>query len=90
MTPKCIHCYVSGKVQGVCFRAYTKEKAEKLGITGRVRNLADCRVEVSACGTQDQLEILYKWLQHGPAFAKVTECTCEDVPWKEYNEFDCL
>ena len=48
----CRRCYVSGRVQGVFYRASTREQAERLGVTGHARNLPDGRVEVLACGEQ--------------------------------------
>ena len=62
----CIHCFVSGKVQGVWFRASTKDEAEKLGLTGWTRNLADGRVEVLACGDKEKIMKFYAWLKQGP------------------------
>lgn len=62
---------ISGKVQGVWFRANTQKTAQELGITGWVRNLPDGNVEVTAQGTEEQLKQLETWLQHGPDLAKV-------------------
>ncbi|USQ13405.1 acylphosphatase [Legionella lytica] len=84
----CMHCFVSGKVQGVWYRASTKEQAVQLGINGWARNLPDGRVEVFACGAQDKLEQLYLWLQEGPRLAIVNDCSREDLPWEEYVGFD--
>lgn len=86
----CIHCHVSGKVQGVWFRASTKKYADDLGVTGWVRNLPDGRVEVMACGDSNLVEQLYLWLQHGPAIAKVTQCTREDAPIQTFRNFEVL
>lgn len=69
----CMRCYVSGRVQGVFFRASTRQKAEGLGITGYARNLSDGRVEVYACGTADALSALEAWLWNGPPAADVTD-----------------
>lgn len=60
-----IHFYVSGRVQGVYFRATTQATARQLGLTGWVRNLPDGRVEGVACGEGKQLDKLVTWLQ-GP------------------------
>lgn len=82
-----MHCFVSGKVQGVWFRASTKTEATRLGITGWVRNLADGRVEVKAYGDKDQLADLYQWLKVGPSQANVTEVSYEEIAWEDLSEF---
>lgn len=63
--------WVSGKVQGVFFRASTREQALRLGLSGSARNLADGRVEVIAAGDYESLEMLAAWLHKGPPSAKV-------------------
>lgn len=62
---------VSGKVQGVFFRASTREQALELGLRGYARNLPEGRVEVLAQGEADALDALERWLQVGPPMAKV-------------------
>lgn len=62
---------VSGRVQGVFFRASTREQALRLSITGHARNLADGRVEVLAHGEPAALDALERWLWQGPPAAKV-------------------
>ncbi len=62
---------ISGKVQGVFFRASTREQAQRLGLTGSARNLSDGRVEVIAAGEGAAIEALAQWLQHGPPSARV-------------------
>jgi acylphosphatase len=62
---------ISGRVQGVGFRAATWQVAQTLGINGWVRNLPDGRVEVLAAGDAAQLEQLAAWLAHGPPGARV-------------------
>jgi len=78
---------ISGKVQGVSFRAYTQEQAENLGLTGYARNLEDGRVEVIACGEKEKLNMLQEWLKHGPQLAKVDGLTCEEIPWQDHARF---
>jgi acylphosphatase len=63
--------YVSGRVQGVCFRANTRDEALRLGLRGYARNLDDGRVEVVACGEAGAVETLATWLEHGPPMARV-------------------
>ena len=62
---------VSGRVQGVFFRASTREQALRLGLDGSAVNLADGRVEVVAAGSPAALAALEAWLRHGPPQARV-------------------
>ncbi len=70
---------VSGRVQGVWFRASTREQAERLGVTGYARNLCDGRVEVLACGSRDAVAKLETWLSTGPRGARVDTVHSETV-----------
>jgi acylphosphatase len=62
---------VTGKVQGVWFRAGTRDEALRLGLRGHASNLADGRVEVLAIGDADAIEQLASWLGDGPPLARV-------------------
>lgn len=62
---------VSGRVQGVFYRAGTREQALELGLTGYAKNLPDGSVEVLASGSGQAIEALERWLWHGPPAAKV-------------------
>ena len=62
---------ISGRVQGVFFRASTREQAQRLGLRGHARNLPDGRVEVMAVGADAAIQQLERWLQHGPPSARV-------------------
>ena len=71
---------ISGRVQGVFFRASTRAQAERLGVTGYAMNLSDGRVEVIACGDLEQLQQLHEWLCQGQPQARVDrveEHACE-------------
>ena len=83
---KCRRCLVSGRVQGVFFRASTQEVAEQLGLTGYARNLPDRRVEVLACGPQEALNRLTDWLWQGPRHAEVVDLQCDDADPNPYPE----
>ncbi len=63
--------FVSGRVQGVAFRAYTRKQALALGLRGYACNLADGRVEVIAVGDTVAIETLAVWLQQGSPLARV-------------------
>ena len=75
----CARFHVSGRVQGVCFRASTRARAMQLGLCGYARNLRDGRVEVLAEGGAESLVELQRWLQHGPVDARVEAVEREDV-----------
>ncbi len=69
---------VRGRVQGVRFRAATRDEALRLGLSGHARNLADGSVEVLAAGEDASLAALQRWLQRGPPLARVDEVVrCE-------------
>jgi acylphosphatase len=71
---RCLRVVVSGHVQGVCFRHYTRQKANELGITGWVKNLPNGDVEALICGPTDKIDALLGWLAHGPEHARVSDC----------------
>ena len=81
---QCIRCWVSGRVQGVWYRAFAQEKARELGISGYAKNLPDGRVEVLACGSDNALEKLRQWLRQGPSHAKV-----DHVHWELVAKENC-
>jgi acylphosphatase len=87
MMKKTIHAYISGQVQGVCFRMYTQQQARILGLTGWVKNLPDGRVEIMASGEAEQLKTLQDWLQKGPEMAKVLNVDIKIIETKEFNGF---
>ena len=78
---------VSGKVQGVFFRASAKEMADALGITGLVRNEHDGDVYVEAEGDQNALDEFVQWCHEGPARAHVSGCHVTDGPVKSFSTF---
>jgi acylphosphatase len=80
LEPICRRFLVAGRVQGVGFRASTRAQAERLGITGHARNLADGRVEVLACGRAEAVAELESWLRHGPPAARVDALHAERAP----------
>jgi acylphosphatase len=74
---RCMRFVVSGRVQGVAFRAGTLKRARELDLQGFVRNREDGRVEVLACGEVAALEGLRQWLHDGPPLADVREVAVE-------------
>jgi len=77
-TPTACRRYrVSGRVQGVFFRASAREQARALGLSGWVRNLADGSVEAVASGTPEALAAFANWLAEGPPRARVSAVSSE-------------
>ena len=80
------HVYVHGRVQGVFFRATTRDKAQSLGVKGWVKNCLDGSVEAVFEGEKDAVEKIVNWCRKGPTGAFVEQI---DVCWEEYTgEFD--
>ncbi|MBZ2168205.1 acylphosphatase [Marinobacter sp. F4216] len=73
MARKRWHLIISGKVQGVYYRASTESTANEIGVSGFARNLPDGRVEVVAEGTEEQLTKLREWCEQGPPAARVDD-----------------
>jgi acylphosphatase len=71
---------VSGRVQGVWFRASTRDEALRLGLCGSVRNLDSGAVEIIAAGSEGDIEQLILWARRGPPMAKVTDVQVELLP----------
>jgi acylphosphatase len=84
-----LHAIVHGRVQGVSFRYYTQMQAERLSLTGWVRNLPDSTVETTAVGPRQALDVFLNWLHQGPSGARVTRV---DVDWidlpQTFESFD--
>jgi len=81
------HALISGRVQGVFFRAHTRTKARELGLSGWVHNLPDGRVELVAEGEETKIATLLAWVQMGPPSARVENVQADwSVPQGE-NEF---
>ena len=77
---KRLHLLISGRVQGVCFRAAARRRAENLGLTGRAKNLPDGRVEIVAEGGEEGLRSFLRWSGRGPSAARVDDIS---VRWAE-------
>ncbi|MCD6381942.1 MAG: acylphosphatase [Candidatus Aenigmarchaeota archaeon] len=78
-----VHVFISGKVQGVFFRAYTKKKADELGVTGWVRNLSDGRVEAVFEGPDEKIEEIIKWCWKGSPYSQVENVETIEEKYKE-------
>ncbi|MFC4314868.1 acylphosphatase [Steroidobacter flavus] len=79
-------CFVSGRVQGVFYRASTRQKATALGCTGYARNLPDGRVEVLAVGEPPAVQGLLDWLWRGPPAAEVKLVEVQELALEALGE----
>ncbi|HIQ13232.1 MAG TPA: acylphosphatase [Thermoprotei archaeon] len=79
---------VYGRVQGVFYRANTRNKARELGLKGYVRNLSDGSVEAVVEGDKDKVEKLLEWMRIGPPMAKVDRVIVEYQEYKgDFKDF---
>jgi len=75
------HLFIQGRVQGVCYRAFTRDLAQSLGLSGWVKNLWDGRVEALFEGRKDLIEKAVATCHAGPPGARVSHI---DILWEEY------
>ncbi len=76
------HLIISGRVQGVCFRAEAEQEATRRGLTGWVRNTETGRVETVLEGERASVEAMIAWCRRGPPAARVTEV---QVDWEPFR-----
>ncbi len=82
------HVHVSGRVQGVFFRAETADQAYRFRVSGWVRNLPDGRVEALFEGEKEDVERLVEFCRHGPPGARVQKVYVSWENWKgEFRNF---
>ena len=83
------HVVITGKVQGVFFRAHLQRVARSLGFTGWVKNLADGRVEAIMEGSEINLPAMLDWCRKGPPCADVGKVEVTDEPYAgDYTDFN--
>jgi acylphosphatase len=87
---KHINIKVSGKVQGVFFRASTKAVADQMGIKGLVKNEKDGSVYIEAEGDEISLSMFLEWCNEGPDKAVVENVIVADAEMKNYRNFEVV
>ncbi|MAR56250.1 MAG: acylphosphatase [Rickettsiales bacterium] len=88
MHSKTVHVVVSGRVQGVGYRAWTKANARKRGLSGWVRNRQDGSVEAVFAGATDQVDDMLTACKEGPLACRVRDIsvsTWDDAPTQEFE-----
>jgi acylphosphatase len=85
-----LRAVVKGRVQGVGFRWFVQQRAERIGLTGWVKNLYSGDVEVEACGTGEQVQQMIEELRKGPSMSFVSdlEYSTESADSNPYISFD--
>ena len=85
-----LHLMIKGKVQGVFYRATAKETANKLGITGWIKNTVEGDVEAVVTGETAQLQTFVEWCKNGPERASVSEVIVTEQDETMFDEFSIL
>ncbi len=83
-----VHLLISGRVQGVFFRETARKVAEKLNITGWIKNTANEKVEAMITGEENDVNDFIKWCKTGPDRASVEEVMVSKQPETFFKEFE--
>lgn len=87
---KAIRLYITGTVQGVFFRQYIKENADKNSVLGYVRNLEDGRVEVFLQGESNSVDSLIAICKRGPQHSQIRSVEEKEERLQDFKEFKVL
>lgn len=87
---KSVRLYISGIVQGVFFRGFIKENAERLGIKGFVRNLEDGRVEIFIEGNFDEVKKMIEICKKGPKHSEIKNVEEKQERFQDFKSFKVL
>lgn len=87
---KAIRLYLSGLIQGIFFRGFIKENAEKLGVKGFVRNLEDGRVEIFIEGNPEEVNKMVAICKKGPKHAEIKKVEEKSEKFQSFKTFKVL
>lgn len=87
---KSIRLYLSGIVQGVFFRSFIKENAEKIGVKGFIRNLDDGRVEIFIEGDYDNVSKMIEICRKGPKHSQIKNVELKQEKFQDFKQFKVL
>ena len=87
---KAFRVYITGTVQGIFFRQFLKENAEKLDVNGFTRNLEDGRVEVFVEGEEEKVNKMIELCRSGPKHSKIQKVDVKEEKLQDFREFKVL
>ncbi len=87
---KAVRLYINGTVQGVFFRAFIKENAERYNVKGFVRNLEDGRIEVFIEGEPNNVNIMIELCKKGPKHSQIKNVEVKSERFQEFKAFKIL
>ncbi len=87
---KSIRLYITGFVQGIFFRQFIKDHADKNNVRGYVRNLEDGRIEIFLEGNKNSVDAMLEICKKGPAHAKIRNIEEKPEPFQDFKEFKIL
>ncbi|HEY6979184.1 MAG TPA: acylphosphatase [Chitinophagaceae bacterium] len=85
-----VHLIIEGEVQGVFYRATAKEIADRLGITGWIKNTLEGNVEAMVTGDETSVQKFINWCWQGPKKAEVTNVTVTKKEEQSFNNFSVV
>ncbi len=87
---KSVRLYITGSVQGVFFRLFVKQNAEKIGVNGFVRNLEDGRVEIFLEGDSDKVNSMTEICKKGPRHSQIRNVEIKPEIFQGFRNFKVL
>lgn len=87
---KSVRVYIEGTVQGIFFRAFVKENAERHNVKGFVRNLENGRVEIFLEGNNDDVDKMIELCRTGPKHSKIKNVEVKDEKFQDFKTFKIL
>lgn len=87
---KSVRLYITGTVQGVFFRDFIKQNAEKIGVKGFIRNLEDGRVEIFIEGNPDEVHKMISVSKKGPKHAMIRDVEEKQERFQDFKQFKVL
>ncbi len=85
-----VRLFIKGSVQGIFFRQFIKENADKQGIKGHVRNLEDGRVEVFIEGDQDKVDSMISLCKQGPQHSQIRGVEEKEERFQDFKDFKII